>query len=166
MVIFKRSHISLNYCTALKIHLQLFTHILKLARTLNWKKCIQDLFSCFHFFQVEVTKYDELEEVYAELRLKQLLWDSIDSWDQMVSEAMVAKFDTLDPEELTSTTMKYAKSVYQLEKGLPPNGVVPLLKGRVENMRDKVSGTVRDKIRVDIVFLLFYITPSTLLVIL
>lgn len=37
-------------------------------------------------FKVEVTKYDELEEVHAELKLKQLLWDSIDEWDKMVTE--------------------------------------------------------------------------------
>ena len=29
-------------------------------------------------------------------------------------------------------------SVYQLEKGLPPNGVVPVLKAKVEEMKDKV----------------------------
>ena len=45
----------------------------------------------------------------------------------------------MDPEELGSLTVKYNKTVYQIEKGLPPNGVVPLLKERVENMRDKVS---------------------------
>ena len=37
-------------------------------------------------YQVEVTKYEELEEVYAELKLKQLLWDSIDNWDSMVQK--------------------------------------------------------------------------------
>ena len=89
-------------------------------------------------FKVEVTKYDELEEVYAELRLKQLLWDSIRDWDNMLDEWRDAKWDTIDPEDMTSTTTKYAKSVYQLEKGLPPNGVVPMLKQRVDDMRDKV----------------------------
>ena len=34
---------------------------------------------------------------------------------------------------------KYTKTVYQLEKGLPPNGVVPTLKAKVEDMKDKVS---------------------------
>lgn len=34
--------------------------------------------------------------------------------------------------------MKYVKSVYQLDKGLPPNNVVPKLKEKVEDMRDKV----------------------------
>ncbi|MGH0158032.1 UNVERIFIED_CONTAM: hypothetical protein FKN15_035543 [Acipenser sinensis] len=32
-------------------------------------------------FKVEVTKYDALEELSAELKLKSLLWDSLDEWD-------------------------------------------------------------------------------------
>lgn len=36
--------------------------------------------------QVEVTKYEELEETHAELKLKQLLWDSLDEWDVMTTE--------------------------------------------------------------------------------
>ena len=89
--------------------------------------------------QVEVTKYDELEEVHAELKLKQLLWDSIDEWDNMVNDWMESDFESLDPESLNNTTTRYGKSVYQLEKGLPPNGVVPQLKEKVELMKDRVS---------------------------
>ena len=92
----------------------------------------------FLLLQVEVTKYDELEEVFAELRLKQLLWNSIKDWDALLEEWRDVKFDTIDPEEMTATTMKYAKSCYQIEKGLPPNSVVPLLKQRVETMREKL----------------------------
>lgn len=40
------------------------------------------------FVQVETTKYEELEEVDSELKLKQLLWDSIDDWDNMINEWM------------------------------------------------------------------------------
>ena len=36
-------------------------------------------------FKVEVTKYDELEEVHAEMKLKQLLWDSLDEWDNLLA---------------------------------------------------------------------------------
>ena len=35
-----------------------------------------------------MTKYEELEEVHAELKLKQLLWDSIDEWDKLFGEWM------------------------------------------------------------------------------
>ncbi len=88
--------------------------------------------------QVEQTKFDELEEVYAELKLKQLLWDAIDEWDLLFASWVEADFTSLDPEELNAHTLKYGKSVSQLEKGLPPNPVVPKLKERVESMRDKL----------------------------
>ena len=48
-------------------------------------------------------------------------------------------FDQLNPEDLNVQVMKYVKAVLQLEKGLPPNGVVPILKEKVESMRAKVK---------------------------
>ncbi|XP_070535810.1 dynein axonemal heavy chain 6-like isoform X2 [Ptychodera flava] len=89
-------------------------------------------------FKVEITKYEELEEVHAELKLKQLLWDSLRDWDANAEEWQTCEFEQLDPEQLNGHVMKYAKSVYQLEKGLPPNQVVPQLKDRVESMREKL----------------------------
>nr|XP_015200901.1 PREDICTED: dynein heavy chain 6, axonemal [Lepisosteus oculatus] len=89
-------------------------------------------------FKVEVTKYDALEELSAELKLKQLLWDSLEEWDALQDGWLACKFDALDPEQLSSQVTKYAKFVNQLEKGLPPNSVVPILKGKVEGMREKL----------------------------
>jgi len=37
---------------------------------------------------LEVTKYEELEEASAELKLKHLLWDSLSQWDAVVAEWM------------------------------------------------------------------------------
>lgn len=37
-------------------------------------------------FKVEVTKFEELEEAHAEVRLKQLLWGSLKEWDVSVDE--------------------------------------------------------------------------------
>ena len=34
-------------------------------------------------FKVEVTKFDELEQVIGEIKLKQLLWNSLEEWDTM-----------------------------------------------------------------------------------
>lgn len=53
-------------------------------------------------------------------------------WDE-------AEFATLDPEEITATTMKYLKSVTQLEKGLLPNDIVPRLRQKVDDMRSIVG---------------------------
>ncbi|XP_036080214.1 dynein heavy chain 6, axonemal isoform X7 [Rousettus aegyptiacus] len=89
-------------------------------------------------FKVEVSKFEALEEVSAELKLKQLLWDSLSEWDQLQQEWLKSKFDCLDPELLNSQVSKYAKFVNQLEKGLPPNSVVPQLKQKVEKMKEKL----------------------------
>ena len=56
---------------------------------------------------------------------------------------------------MNAQVLKYAKTVYQLEKGLPPNGVVPKLKVKVEDMKDKVL--------YDIVALLFHILAEYVL---
>nr|XP_004029568.4 dynein axonemal heavy chain 6 [Gorilla gorilla gorilla]XP_055234907.1 dynein axonemal heavy chain 6 [Gorilla gorilla gorilla] len=89
-------------------------------------------------FKVEVSKFEALEEVSAELKLKQLLWDSFSEWDKLQQEWLKSKFDCLDPEVLNSQVSKYAKFVTQLEKGLPPNSVVPQLKYKVEKMKEKL----------------------------
>ncbi|XP_050398729.1 dynein axonemal heavy chain 6 [Patella vulgata] len=89
-------------------------------------------------FKVEVTKFDALEEAHAELKLKEQLWNDIDEWDNLLQEWTEAPFEQLDPEQMNTTTTKYSKSVLQLEKGLPPNGVVPKLKGKVEVMRERM----------------------------
>ncbi|XP_004437259.1 PREDICTED: dynein heavy chain 6, axonemal [Ceratotherium simum simum] len=89
-------------------------------------------------FKVEVSKFEALEEVSAELKLKQLLWDSLSEWDQLQQEWLKSKFDCLDPEVLNSQVSKYTKFVTQLEKGLPPNSVVPQLKSKVEKMKEKL----------------------------
>ncbi|XP_053056801.1 dynein axonemal heavy chain 6 isoform X1 [Acinonyx jubatus] len=89
-------------------------------------------------FKIEVSKFEALEEVSAELKLKQLLWDSLSEWDQLQQEWLKSKFDGLDPEVLNSQVSKYAKFVTQLEKGLPPNSVVPQLKYKVEKMKEKL----------------------------
>ncbi|XP_063150960.1 dynein axonemal heavy chain 6 [Candoia aspera] len=89
-------------------------------------------------FKVEITKFDTLEEVCAELKLKQLLWDSLAEWSILEEDWMECKFDSLDPELLNGQVSKYAKFVNQLEKGLPPNNVVPKLKEKVEKMKEKL----------------------------
>ncbi len=52
---------------------------------------------------------------------------------------MQAKFEEYQPDIVSAQVQKYTKTVYQLEKGLPPNGVVPSLKFKVELMKDMVN---------------------------
>ncbi|XP_064174621.1 dynein axonemal heavy chain 6 isoform X1 [Anguilla rostrata] len=89
-------------------------------------------------FKVEVTKYEALEELSAEVKLKQLLWDSMEEWESLQAGWMESMFEELDPEDLNAQVMRFVKCVTQLEKGLPPNSVVPKLKEQVESMRAKL----------------------------
>ena len=47
-------------------------------------------------------------------------------------------FEDIQPDTVGGQVQKYAKTVYQLDKGLPPNAVVPALKFKVEAMKDMV----------------------------
>ncbi|XP_072373357.1 dynein axonemal heavy chain 6 [Scyliorhinus torazame] len=89
-------------------------------------------------FKVEISKFDLLEEVHADVKLKQLLWNSLNDWDVRVDEWLQLKFETIDAEELTGEVAKYSKFVNQLEKGLPSNTVAATLKDNVEQMRQKL----------------------------
>ncbi|KAH9281795.1 Dynein heavy chain 6, axonemal [Echinococcus granulosus] len=85
--------------------------------------------------KVEQPHYMELDELFTELRLKRLLWTCMSEWETICKAWDEVEFSNLDPEEVTTTTMKYLKSVTQLEKGLPPNSVVPILRQKVDEMR-------------------------------
>lgn len=90
-------------------------------------------------FKVEVTKFDELEETIGEIKLKELLWNSLEEWDKYFEEWKTSRFEKLEPETLNQIVNKYGKNVYQIEKGLPPNNLLPKLKVRVEEMRTKMT---------------------------
>ncbi|CAH8497721.1 unnamed protein product, partial [Dicrocoelium dendriticum] len=88
--------------------------------------------------RVEQPRVEELELLVSEMKLKQLMWNSLDEWDTIYNEWLTADFLQLETDMLNSTTQKYLKSVALLEKGLPPNNVVPLLKAKVDSMKEKL----------------------------
>ncbi|KAL7403678.1 hypothetical protein ABVT39_003711 [Epinephelus coioides] len=89
-------------------------------------------------FKVEVTKFDALEELTTEFRLKQLLWDSLEEWDSLSDGWRQSTLKQLDLEQFSSMANKYSKHVNQVEKGLPRNNVVSSLKGKVEVMKQRL----------------------------
>ncbi|XP_066588945.1 dynein axonemal heavy chain 6 [Prorops nasuta] len=89
-------------------------------------------------FRVEITRFEILEHVTNEVKLRSLLWNSKLAWSMTVDEWQTVDFSTLDIEEVTSFTMKTLKSITQLEKGLPPNNVLPGFKEEVDLIRDKL----------------------------
>ncbi|KAM7393703.1 hypothetical protein PAMP_020556 [Pampus punctatissimus] len=89
-------------------------------------------------FKVEVTKFDTLDELTSEFRMKQLLWDSLEEWDSLQDGWRQSTLEQLDLEQFSSQVNKYSKYVNQLEKGLPRNNVVPSLKDKVEIMKQRL----------------------------
>nr|CAH7756356.1 unnamed protein product [Callosobruchus chinensis] len=89
-------------------------------------------------FRLEVTRFDVLDEVMNDVKLRMLLWESVDSWAKTVDEWYHCEFSTLNVDDMNAFTAKNMKYVTQLEKGLPPNLIVPKLRDEVELMKDKL----------------------------
>ncbi|XP_043248669.1 dynein axonemal heavy chain 6 [Colletes gigas] len=89
-------------------------------------------------FKLEPTRFDILDQVTNELRLRNLLWETLTEWENAIYVWYTADFDTLDVEDITSFTMRTMKNIIQLERGLPSNNIVPDLKENVELIRNKL----------------------------
>ena len=96
------------------------------------------MFHFLRFEKLEQTRFDILDQVTNELRLRILLWESLTSWENAVYEWYASDFDTLDVEHITAFTMRTMKNIIQLERGLPPNNILPDLKESVELIRNKL----------------------------
>ncbi|KAK9722971.1 AAA+ lid domain [Popillia japonica] len=89
-------------------------------------------------FRLEVSRFDILDEVMADVKLRMLLWESMDTWATTLDEWYSTDFHTLNTEDMNMFTAKNVKNIHQLEKGLPPNFIVPKLKEEVEKLKDKL----------------------------
>lgn len=76
-----------------------------------------------------MTRFEVLDQVMNEVKLRILLWDSLTQWDVMIQNWYEMEFEELDVEEVTNYVIKNVKSIQQLEKGLRQNEVLPLLIG-------------------------------------
>ncbi|XP_069668946.1 dynein axonemal heavy chain 6 isoform X3 [Periplaneta americana] len=89
-------------------------------------------------FRMEVTRFDMLDDVMNGVKLRQLLWDSVEQWEKQVAVWTTIEFDKLNPEEMNVITAKNVKNIHLFEKGLPPNLIVPKLDASVEMMKEKL----------------------------
>ncbi|KAI9363382.1 dynein heavy chain and region D6 of dynein motor-domain-containing protein [Zopfochytrium polystomum] len=87
-------------------------------------------------------KSTDLEETRTEVELKRTLWVSMNEWNSITSVWKNQPFDSLNPEDVNSQITTYLKTVYTLDKGLPPNDVVPKLKAMVDEYRAMYSTIV------------------------
>ncbi|PSN37038.1 Dynein heavy chain 6, partial [Blattella germanica] len=88
--------------------------------------------------KMEVTRFDMLDEVMAGVKLRQLLWESVEQWEKQVEEWTTMEFNALNPEDMNLITAKNVKNIHLFEKGLPPNLIVPKFTEDVEVMKAKL----------------------------
>ncbi|KAJ3137918.1 Dynein heavy chain 6, axonemal [Physocladia obscura] len=83
------------------------------------------------------------EEVEAEIKMRISLWTSLREWDDLTVAWNNRPFETLNTEEINFQIAAFGKIVYALDKGLPPNDVVPKLKSLVDSYK-AMYGTIVD----------------------
>ncbi|KAJ3032226.1 Dynein heavy chain 6, axonemal [Rhizophlyctis rosea] len=80
-------------------------------------------------------KTGDLEDTKVEVELKRTLWLSLKEWEGITKVWKETPFDSLSTEDVNTQITTYLKTVYNLDKGLPPNDVVPKLKAMVDEYR-------------------------------
>lgn len=86
---------------------------------------------------------DILDETRNEIHMKRTLWTSLRNWEVITNEWKVLNFEKLSTEDVNQKIIEYLKIVYSLDKGLPPNDVVPKLKLKIEQYRN-IYNTIVD----------------------
>ena len=74
----------------------------------------------------------QVDNLAANLKLKQAMWQGLHDWGEQVEGWSTAPFESLNTEAMQQSVNKYNKVCSQVEKGLPINSVIPLLKDKVD----------------------------------
>lgn len=89
-------------------------------------------------FKIDSTRFDSLDIVFQEVRLRQLLWDSIQQWKDCYEEWNETPFHKLNMQQIVELNTKTLKNCGMLEKNLPKNDIVPKLKAECEEFKEKI----------------------------
>lgn len=81
------------------------------------------------------TLQSEINELEHDLSLRQLLWQSIDEWDQLVRAWLAKLIDEIKVDIIQKDVNRFTQNVYMLEKGLPGNELVPRLKEKIMDFK-------------------------------
>lgn len=92
-----------------------------------------------HFFRVEMTKFDELKNASESVRLRILLWNSIDEWEKKMSIWNEDNFHNLDVEQINTFVALNSKYVMQFKQGLPNCELINLIDDAVKSFKQKMS---------------------------
>ncbi|XP_064811633.1 dynein axonemal heavy chain 6-like [Oncorhynchus masou masou] len=77
----------------------------------------------------------ELSEVDCALTLRKMLWGMQKEWDKQYSRWRTTTFELLNVDDLQNDVSRFTQTIYMLEKGLPENNIVPILKQKVMDFK-------------------------------
>ncbi|XP_050078309.1 dynein axonemal heavy chain 6 [Anopheles maculipalpis] len=89
-------------------------------------------------FRLEVTRFEKLDQVINEVKLRQILWDSVQQWKESVEIWNEIHFHELSMDEVEALNTKILKNCAMLDKNLPKNDIIPKLKAEAEEFKDKI----------------------------
>lgn len=92
-----------------------------------------------HFFRVEMAKLAELKNASDSVRLRTLLWNSIDEWEKKISTWEEDNFHNLDVEKMNTFVALNSRYVMQFKQGLPQCELVSLIENEVFSFKQKMS---------------------------
>jgi dynein heavy chain, axonemal len=78
-----------------------------------------------------LTLQAELNELEQDINLRKLLWKSIDEWNVLIKVWLNNQLDEIKVDVVQKDVNRFTQNIYILEKGLPPNDLVPRLKDKV-----------------------------------
>lgn len=81
------------------------------------------------------TLQSELNELEHDIALRQLLWKSINEWDQLVRAWLSKLLDEIKVDLIQKDVNRFTQNIYMLEKGLPANELVPRLKEKIMDFK-------------------------------
>ncbi|XP_026730807.1 dynein heavy chain 6, axonemal [Trichoplusia ni] len=89
-------------------------------------------------FKIPPARLEQLDEAVNDVKLRQMLWKSSKEWSDLFHSWFEAPFNTLDVEEIQTTTINYGKIFNQLDKGIPANKIVPKCKATIDIIKEKL----------------------------
>ncbi|XP_034043922.1 dynein heavy chain 6, axonemal-like isoform X3 [Thalassophryne amazonica] len=90
------------------------------------------------YLKMEEAEFPLLECLSEEVRLKQLLWDSLEKFSSLQNEWTQSPLKQLDLEQLKTQIENFTVSVAQMQKFMPNNNVLSCLKDKVEFMKERL----------------------------
>lgn len=89
-------------------------------------------------FKIDVTRFDSLMVALMEVKQRQLLWNSVSEWNKCIEDWYAMPFNALNLEDLIAINLKILKNCSMIEKNLPENDIVSMLRVSAESFKEKL----------------------------